>query len=120
MFWKLDFKTFFSFFSISIPFYSPHSHPKGTSQQTIENDIRNSHLSCSQDFSQELKNLHIENSANPVFAYVNINSIRNKFNDLQELIKGNIDVVMIAETKMHLLQQRNFYSVIIISLSDWI
>ena len=26
--------------------------------------------------------------------------IRNKFNDLQELIKGNIDVVMIAETKI--------------------
>ena len=34
-----------------------------------------------------------------MFAYLNINSIRNKFNDLQELIKSNIDVVMIAETK---------------------
>ena len=50
--------------------------------------------------SQELKNLFIENPANPIFAYLNINSIRNKFNDLQELIKGNIDVVMIAETKI--------------------
>ena len=29
-----------------------------------------------------------------------MNSIRNKFNDLQELIKGNIDVVIIAETKI--------------------
>ena len=28
-----------------------------------------------------------------------MNSIRNKFDDLQELIKGNIDVAMIAETK---------------------
>ena len=52
-----------------------------------------------QDFSQELKNLRIENPANPIFAYLNINSIRNKFNDLQEVIKSNIDVVMIAETK---------------------
>ena len=92
-----------------------------TYQQTIGNDIRNSHLSCSQDFSQELKNLRIENPANPIFAYLNINSIRNKFNDLQELIKGNIDVVMIAETKIDAsLQQRNFYSTIIISLSGWI
>ena len=70
------------------------------SQQAIENDIRNSHLSCSQGFSQELKNLRIENPANPIFAYLNINSIRNKFDDLQELIKGNIDVVMITETKI--------------------
>ena len=33
-------------------------------------------------------------------AYLNINSIRNKFNNLQELIKDNIDVVIIAETKI--------------------
>ena len=51
-------------------------------------------------FLSRVKNLRIENPANPVFAYVNINSIRNKFNDLQELIKGNIDAVMIAETKI--------------------
>ena len=70
------------------------------SQQTIGNDIRNSHHSCSQNFSQELKNLGIENPASPTFAYLNINSIKNKFNDLQELIKGNINVVMITETKI--------------------
>ena len=35
-----------------------------------------------------------------MFAYLNINSIRNKFNNLQEVIKGNIDVFMIAETKI--------------------
>ena len=64
-----------------------------TSQKTIGNDIRNSHLSCSQDFSHELKYLRIENLVNPIFAYLNINSIRNKFN-------GNTDVVMIAETKI--------------------
>ena len=46
------------------------------SQQITGNDIRNSHLSCSQDFSQELKNLRIENIANPTFAYLNINSIK--------------------------------------------
>ena len=54
------------------------------SQQTNGNDMRNSHLSCSQDLPQELKNLRIENPANPILAYLNINSIRNKFNDLQK------------------------------------
>ena len=48
------------------------------------------------NFSQGLRNLRIENPANSIFAYLNINSIRNKFNDLQELIKGNTDVAMIA------------------------
>ena len=70
------------------------------SQQTIGNDIRNSHLSYSQDFYQELKNRRIENPANPIIAYPNINSIKNKFDDLQELIKSNIDVAMIRETKI--------------------
>ena len=75
-----------------------------------------------QDFSQELKNLRIENPANPIFAYlININSIRNMFNDLQELIKGNIDAVMIAETKIDAsFTTAQFFSIIIISLSDWI
>ena len=36
------------------------------SQQTVGNDIRNSHLSCSQDFSQKLKN-RLEYPANPTF-----------------------------------------------------
>ena len=48
-----------------------------TSQQTTGNHIRNNHLSCSQDLSQELKNLRRENPANPIFAYINISSKRN-------------------------------------------
>ena len=36
-----------------------------------------------------------------MFPYLSINSIRNKFNDLQEVIRGNIDVVMIPETKIN-------------------
>ena len=47
---------------------------------------------------QESKNLCIENP-NPTFAYLYINSPRTKFKNLQELIKGNIDVVIISETE---------------------
>ena len=33
--------------------------------------------------------------------YFNISSIRNNFSDWQELMKGKVDVVMIAETKIY-------------------
>ena len=38
--------------------------------------------------------------ANLKFCYVNINSVRNKFTDFQEIINGNVDVVSTAETKI--------------------
>ena len=34
------------------------------------------------------------------FCYLNINSVRNKFTDFQEIINGNVDVVSTAEIKM--------------------
>ena len=47
--------------------------------------------------------------------------MKNKFNNLQELIKGNVDVTMLLTQKlMHLLQHRNFYLIIIITLLDCI
>ena len=58
-----------------------------------------SHVLLETAISHELKKLRIEKPANPILTYLNINSIKNKFNDLQELIEGNIAVVMIAETK---------------------
>ena len=50
-----------------------------------------------------------------------MNSIRNKFNDLQELIKGNIDVVIIAETKIDApFTTAQFLLDNYITFSDWI
>ena len=34
------------------------------------------------------------------FAHLNINSIRNKFDSLADIIKDNIDILMISETKV--------------------
>ena len=34
------------------------------------------------------------------FCYLDINSVRNKFTDLQTIINGNVDIVSIAETKL--------------------
>ena len=34
------------------------------------------------------------------FAYLNINSVRNKFENFKEIINGNVDIFTIAETKL--------------------
>ena len=36
-----------------------------------------------------------------IFAHININSIRKKFDMLASQVKGNADVVMISKTKLH-------------------
>ena len=41
-----------------------------------------------------------DNPSNLNFCYLNINSVRNKFTDLQTIINKNADIVSIAETKL--------------------
>ena len=41
-----------------------------------------------------------DNPSNLNFCYLNINSVRNKFTDLQTIINKNADLVSIAETKL--------------------
>ena len=49
---------------------------------------------------EEIKNLKISNINRVVFGHLNINSLRNKFEDLKEIIKGNIDILIVSETKI--------------------
>ena len=49
-----------------------------------------------------LKDLKIKNHKGIIIAYLNINSIRNKFKHLQCIISDNIDILTIAETKLDL------------------
>ena len=47
-----------------------------------------------------MKALHSDNSNKLIFAHININSIRNKFEFLSTQLKENIDVLMVSETKI--------------------
>ena len=47
-----------------------------------------------------MKALCSDNSDNLIFAQININSIRNKFEFLSTQVKGNTDVLMVSETKI--------------------
>ena len=47
-----------------------------------------------------MKSIHQENTNKLLFANININSRRNKFSLLVDQVKGNINVLMISETKI--------------------
>uniref|UniRef100_A0A7M5XFX2 Endonuclease/exonuclease/phosphatase domain-containing protein n=1 Tax=Clytia hemisphaerica TaxID=252671 RepID=A0A7M5XFX2_9CNID len=49
---------------------------------------------------KSLQNLKFKNSSNFIISYLNINSIRNKFSDLQVLVEKTFDVITIAESKL--------------------
>ena len=63
-------------------------------------DITSHFLRNDNDIRQILNTLRNKNSSNIKFCYLNINSMRNKFSDLQEVFNGNVDIVSIAETKI--------------------
>ena len=67
---------------------------------SIGSDITNLQLSASTSISKELKELRTENPIRLIFSYLNIDSIRNKFSNLQQGIKGSVDIPIIAETKI--------------------
>ena len=64
-------------------------------------DITNRQLSPSTSIPKELKKLRIENLLTFIFSYLNIiNSTRNKFNDLGQVICDSVDIFGIAATKI--------------------
>ena len=69
---------------------------------SFENDPRSS-----------LKDLKLKNSKRLVIGHININSIRNKFEALKEIVNDNVDILMISETKLDdsfpIYQFQNFY-----------
>ena len=48
----------------------------------------------------QLDNLRRDNLKKIIFTYLNINSIRSKFDQLADLVEGKIDVLMISESKI--------------------
>ena len=74
-----------------------------------DQDSRLNHEGCNSKFPLEdrkkidaktvFKSIRQENTNRLVFAHININSLRNKFELLADQVKGNIDVLMMPEKK---------------------
>ena len=48
----------------------------------------------------DIKKIRLKYPSNIIASFININSIRNKLNSLEEFVKNNVDVLAIAETKI--------------------
>ena len=70
---------------------SVHSDPSSNS---------NSSLNDQQNLGSNLHRLRIENPSRIIFRQISINSIRNKFDLLMNIIKNETGIFMIAETKI--------------------
>jgi hypothetical protein len=61
------------------------------------------------DALSTLKDIRISNLKNVIIGQLNINSLRNKFQSLGELIHGNIDILILTETKLdHTFPEKQF------------
>ena len=52
------------------------------------------------DAKSALKKLRLRNIGRLTIGYLNINSIRNKFDPLRETVSQNLDILIVAETKI--------------------
>ena len=52
------------------------------------------------DAESSLKLLRLRKMDSVIVGYLNINSVRNKFDTLREIASQNLDIVIIAETKI--------------------
>ena len=69
-----------------------------SSMNNCKIDIPN--LSLSKDIDQILFDLKTNSPSNLNFAYLDINSVRYKFENFKEIINSNVDIFTIAETKL--------------------
>ena len=63
-------------------------------------DMDESKHSGSLNASDLLKNIRVSNVNRLIFGQLNINSIRNKFDALKYIVSGNLDILVITESKL--------------------
>ena len=52
------------------------------------------------DSFADLNNVRQKNSSRLIIAQLNINSLRNKFDSFSQMVKDNVDILLISETKI--------------------
>ena len=60
----------------------------------------NPNTSNKTDFADTLRLNRSKYSKNIILSHLNINSIRNKFENLKEVVSNHVDILAIAETKV--------------------
>ena len=73
------------------------SERESHAKETRESNLSNNDLTSPEE---ELHDLRLQKSGGLVCAHLNINSLRNKFNLLANIVKDKINILMISETKL--------------------
>ena len=76
------------------PLKSPEHAKNNVGSDSFDNNPN------SDDVFSKLRNLRVKNIGRIIVATLNVNSIRHKFDQLKYLIKDNIDILIITETKI--------------------
>ena len=96
-------------FEYSITNLNPEAKSFTSNSPVIDSTQANKDIKLSPDALTTLKNIRINNLKNVIIGQLNINSLRNKFSSLIELIHGNIDILVITETKLdHTFPEKQF------------
>ena len=74
--------------------------PPRATEDSIQEQSRNLEDNDDLDGKSEIKNLRLKNIGHLVIGYLNINSVRNKFEGLKDFVGDNIDILIVAETKI--------------------
>ena len=82
-------------------FVSSEAHASPDLTFTHENEGYNASTSCKFPNPKDLlKNIKKDNLNRLIIAQININSLRNKFDSLNTIINGNVDILVVNETKL--------------------
>ena len=74
-----------------------NSERESHAKETLESNLSDNDLTSPEE---QLHNLRLKNHRRLVCAHLNINSLRNKFDLLANIVKDKIDILMISETKL--------------------
>ena len=73
-----------------------NSERESHAKETLESNLSHNDPTSPDD---QLHNLRLKNPNRLIFSHLNINSLRNKFDLLANIVKDKIDILMISETK---------------------
>ena len=74
-----------------------NSERESHAKETLESNLSNNDLTSPEE---QLHNLRLKNPGRLVCEYLNINSQRNKYDLLANIVKDKIDILMVSKTKL--------------------
>ena len=80
--------------------FSPGGASNNSKTRNMRDRVSITTVASKDDFKTKLKDIRIANLNRIVISHININSIRNKFEHLAEALMGNVDILMVTETKI--------------------